>query len=142
MNIFFLELEAKRAQDLRLQKSGLVVIDRSIYTLLAFEAGASRLTGIDIFNWAVETMANQNDIIVPNHVVYMNVNTKVSRQRATEGNIKIADFLFSEVFNSGFRNFFDKLKQGMLDYVTIVDASQKQTEVCREIEVQTSSLTK
>ena len=139
---FFLELEKRRAQDLKLHNNGQIIIDRSIYTLLAFEAGAFQLTGIDIMSWAVEKLANQKDIIIPYHIIYMDIDNQISKQRATEADIRIPNFLFDEKFNYGFKSFFVGLKEKIPSYVTIVDASQKQSEVLKKIEEKTSNLTK
>lgn len=109
---FFLDLEKQRILDMQLLTQSNVVIDRSIFTLLAFEAGASRITGIDIFDWAVERLLQEEEIILPDHVVYLDVAPQVSIQRAEENDIPIPKFLLSEEFNRGFRDFFIALSEG------------------------------
>lgn len=125
---FFFELEARRKQDMEATGNNRAVLDRSIYTLLAFEVGASRLTGISILPWAVEYLEeNKDKIIMPEQVVYMDIPAEISRSRAREGQIRIADFLLTDGFNGGFRDFFMALKEKAPELVCIVDATGEQS---------------
>ncbi len=127
---FFFDLELKRHSDLNRQNGKFTVIDRSVYTLLAFEVGASRLTGIDILPWAIEYLEeHKNEIIIPEHVVYMDNSVEESRRRAEEGKIRIAEFLLTDEFNKGFRSFFLALKEKAPNLIDIVDASREPEDV-------------
>jgi thymidylate kinase len=131
---FFFELETRRKQDMENSGNSQTALDRSIYTLLAFEVGASRLTGINILPWAIEYLEEHRDeIIIPEQVVYMDVPAEVSRKRATEGNIPIAPFLLTDEFNSGFRDFFVALKEKAPDLIDIVDATKEPEEINLEV---------
>jgi len=126
---FFLNLERRRSQDMAGLGQHKVAIDRSIFTLLAFEVGAARITGIDISEWAVEKLSSEGDLIVPDHVFYLDVPVAVSRERAEKNGIPIPAFLLSEEFNQGFRDFFIGLEQAMPDYTTFVSALGDSNEV-------------
>lgn len=126
---FFLDLERRRNQDMAGLGQNRVAIDRSIFTLLAFEVGAAKKTGIDISDWAVERLSNEVDLIVPDHVFYLDVPVSVSRERAERNGIPIPEFLLNEEFNQGFRDFFIGLEQAMSDYITFVSALEDSNEV-------------
>ncbi|MBU1199943.1 AAA family ATPase [Patescibacteria group bacterium] len=126
---FFLNLERRRSQDMAGLAQDTIAIDRSIFTLLAFEVGAAKITGIDISDWAVERLSNENNLIVPYHVFYLDVPVAVSRERAERNGIPIPSFLLSEEFNQGFRDFFIGLEQAMPGYITFVSASEDSNEV-------------
>jgi len=131
---FFFELETKRKQDMEASGNHQIALDRSIYTLLAFEVGALSITGINILPWATEYLEEHRDeIIIPEQVVYMDVPAEVSRERADEGNIPIAPFLLTKEFNDGFRDFFLALKDKAPDLIDIVDATKEPEEINLEV---------
>lgn len=115
---FYLELEKKRQSGLR---KGKWLLDRSKYTLLAFEAGARNLTQIDIFSWACDLVEQRSyEIIDPDHTLYIDVIPQESRRRATLAHMGTPDFLFSEKFTTGFKNafiFFENITPGRITFV-------------------------
>lgn len=137
---FFLNLEGCRDQDLALLTQSQIAIDRSIYTLLAFEMGATAITGIDIFDWAVCRLQKEKGLILPDHVFYLDVPPEISRQRAEANNIPIPKFLLSDEFNHGFREFFFRLSKMYPDYVTILPAEKPLDEVVASFQTNLSSL--
>lgn len=131
---FFFELEVKRKQNMDASGGNIVLLDRSIYTLLAFEVGASRLTGINILPWAVEYLEkNRDEIIIPEQVIYMDVPAEVSRRRAEEGGILIAEFLLTNEFNEGFKDFFMELKEKEPEMVVVVRATKDRQSIGKEV---------
>lgn len=123
---FFLDLEIARRRDRDLLvNSDHLVLDRSIYTLMAFEAGATKFTGIDILSWAIEYLKEKsNRIILPGHILYIDTPAVLSRKRAAEGRIRLAEFLLTDQFNEGFRSFFLALKQIKPGFITFVDGNK------------------
>ena len=132
---FFLDLELARRRDRNLLTNcDCVVLDRSIYTLLAFEAGTAKLTGIDILSWAVEFLKEHSDkIILPDHIIYIDTPVDVSTKRAEDGNIRIADFLLTAAFNEGFRHFFVALREPRPEFVTFVDGRNTREGLFSEV---------
>lgn len=126
---FFLNLERRRSQDMAELTQNKIAIDRSVFTLLAFELGAAKITGIDISDWAVERLSKENDLIAPDYVFYLDVPVAISSQRAERNGIPIPAFLLSEKFNQGFRDFFVGLEQTMPGYITFVSAQKESDEV-------------
>jgi len=126
---FFLNLEHKRYQNMSDLMQNWIAIDRSIFTLLAFEIGATKITGINIFDWAIARLKDENNLIIPSHIYYLDVPTATSRDRAERNSIPIPDFLLSNEFNQGFHNFFVWLRQTIPDYVTFIPASEESNEV-------------
>ena len=121
---FFLKLEKRRYRDLASLSQPQISIDRSIYTLLAFETGARAITGIDIFDWGINRLQAEPGLIVPDHIYYLDVSSDESKRRAKENNISIPEFLLSNRFNNGFKNFFITLSRIYPQYVTIVSAER------------------
>ena len=132
---FFLELERQRFQSMSDQiVSGPTILDRSIHTLLAFEVGAKQLTGIDILPWATKFVSNHpENIIWPNHIVYLDLAPDESLLRAKKENHKTADFLFDSGFNQGFCSYFLKLKELYPSCVTFIDASNSREQVVQDV---------
>ncbi|HCH59338.1 MAG TPA: hypothetical protein DEV73_01835 [Candidatus Zambryskibacteria bacterium] len=134
--MFFFDLEIARKMDRDLLITpGQVLLDRSIYTLMAFEVGAARITGIDILPWAVEYLRDKgNKIIQPDHIIYLDTTVSVSRERANQGKIRIAPFMLTEEFNEGFRSFFLELKKINPNLVTIMDGTKSEDTLQLDIE--------
>lgn len=133
--IFFLELEEKRVQDAVLIPSHKnVLLDRSIFTLLAFQASVARLCDFNILAWAMKYISKkEGGFIMPEHIIYLDVDAETSRKRVEEGSINIAPFLLSDEFNEEFRKFFIELKSLHPSFVTIVDGTKDQETVQRKI---------
>lgn len=131
---FFLDLEKKRIADFTNIDSSKIALDRSIYTLLAFEVGASPITKINIFDWATNRVQKEDDLILPDHIIYLDVPTDISRNRAEVNNISIPKFLLTNEFNNGFRSFFQSLAISNLNYVTMVDAQLEPEVVFKKVE--------
>lgn len=130
---FFLELERFRLRDYQ-TRSKEVLLDRSVFTLLAFEVGASSITGINILPWAIDrVIQTRNEIIWPDHIIYLDVPVEVSRNRSQVDKIKMPEFQFDLGFNAGFKALFVTVKQVMPVYVTVLDATQTQEKMQSEV---------
>lgn len=127
---FLLDIEALRQQEHEAGKSSLTALDRSILTLISFEAGAARLTGINIFDWALdEAIKNRAGVIFPDHVFYIDIPMDIARRRAELAGMGTSPFLFSKDFNDGVRVAFDKFEMRWPGLVTYLDGSKNQEAV-------------
>lgn len=128
---FYLELEILRQQGV---SSGNWLLDRSKYTLLAFEAGSSSLTQIDIFAWACRlTEERKDEVLEPDRVYYIDVPPQESRRRAIQANMKTPDFLFSLEFTSGFKQAFEQFKNQEPNRFIFIDGVRPYQEVLADI---------
>lgn len=132
----FMKIEKLRKSDYDSLSRKVRYIDRSIYTLLAFELGSYFFTGIDIFEWALDHSmeASNKDIIIPDHVLYLDVSRKAALERARAAGMKTLSFLFSDQFNSSFRSFFIALNQVRPGYVTFVNTDRNRSAIYQECE--------
>lgn len=129
---FYLELETKRKP--RIPLKGVVLLDRSVFTLLAFEAGARKLTNIDIFDWAIDQISlRQNELMIPDQVLYIDVPVEESRRRAAAAGMGTPDFLFSPEFSSGFKDAFKEFSSKHPGRFTFVNGCQSQEELIKEV---------
>ena len=128
---FYLDIEKKRQQGI---KPGSWLLDRSKYSLLAFEAGARNITQIDIFEWSCNLIRQHKlEVIEPNHVFYIDVPPKESKIRADLVNMNVPDFFFSKEFTQGFKEAFALFKNNNLSRFTFIDGSQPYCDVLSEI---------
>ena len=127
--LYFLEVEKLRKEDHALSQTSAKYLDRSIFTLLAFELGMYFVSGIDIFGWGLSQVTSSKDIIIPDKIVYLDVSKQVALERARGANMKVPMFLFSDEFNSGFRSLFVTLNKIKPGYVTFINADQSEDSV-------------
>lgn len=128
---FYLDLESRRQYGV---KPGKWLLDRSKYTLLAFEAGARQLTQIDIFDWARnQVKEHQSEIIDPCTILYIDIDSRESRRRATLSHMGTPDFLFSTQFTNGFKEAFMLFSSLNPNRFTFIDGSRPYLEVLAEV---------
>lgn len=128
---FYLELEKKRQCEI---KKGIWLLDRSQYTLLAFEAGARHVTQIDIFQWACKLVEQQkSEVISPNYILYIDVSPEESKRRANLAHMSTPNFLFSPQLNSGFKDAFIFFSTQNPNRFTFIDGCRPYTEVLNDV---------
>lgn len=132
-----LELEEERFADYKMKKGAFkkTALDRSIFTLLAFEKGSSRLSNINIYHWAIDRVVKSIDvagIIWPNKVSYLDIPNEVARARANLKNLGTAAFLFEEEFNQGFRESIYDLGRIFKIPIFEIDGTQTKPLVLRQ----------
>jgi len=125
----FLEIEKKRKELLDNSGPSIKYLDRSVFTLLAFELGVSCLTGIDIYRWALGHVADNPNVIVPDHVLYLDVSRIVAMSRAKAANMRTPLFMFSDNFNARARAFFTALNTTIPGYVSFINANENEEGV-------------
>ena len=130
---FLLGIEALRQQEHEASKSPITALDRSIFTLISFEAGAARLTGINIFDWALdEVTKNRAGVIFPDHVFYIDIPMDIACGRAKLAGMGTSAFLFSRDFNMGMREAFNKFEMMWPGLITYLDGLKNQEAVYRD----------
>lgn len=128
---FYLDLEKRRQG--RVEK-GKWLLDRSKYTLLAFEAGARNLTQIDIFPWACNLVDQRKDEITePDHTLYVDVAPEESKRRANLACMETPVFFFSPQFTTGFREAFILFQSQNPNRFTFIDGVRPYQEVLADI---------
>ncbi len=107
---FFLNLERKRHVDMESykDKSYVMVMDRSVVSLLGFEFAQKYLGGLDIFCEAKEII-RQEPNLAPDLVVYLQTDDENIKSRLKESQRKVGDLFVDPEFNRQLRIFFEWL---------------------------------
>jgi len=132
--LYFLEIEATRKAEHDKSRAEIRYLDRSIFTLLAFELGSYYSSGIDIFTWAFRKIVNAKDVIVPNQIIYLDVSKETALERAKIAGMNMPKFLFSNDFNSAFKSMFVALNAIKPGYVTFIDANQEKDYIHKQVQ--------
>lgn len=128
---FFLRLESQRSKVLRDSDfTGTALVDRSIFSLIAFEHGACESTGFDISDSVIDNIIDKNqEFILPKHVIYLDIELDEAKRRAAAAGVWIADFLLTQGFNFKFKEFFVNLENEFPSFVTILNANKSAEDV-------------
>lgn len=100
-----LAIEAERTAGARAAASDLVLMDRSVYTLLAHRHAIQRMTGLACLAPAERVVAASTAPAWPDLVLYLDVTQQAVHDR--NGGKFPADSIFIDAeFNTGFRDYF------------------------------------
>lgn len=131
---FFLNLERKRHEDIERIKSdgSVVVMDRSVVSLLGFRYAQKYLAGIDIFVEARDIIKNE-PYLAPDFIFYLAVSDKGIQKRLQDSQRPVGELFIDKDFNGHIRKFFDWL-QDQKEYPIIrIDTERDPEEVRNEI---------
>ena len=131
---FFLNLERQRHVDIKKHedKPYVMVMDRSIISLLGFEYAQKYLAGLDVF-CEVKDMLEKEPDLAPDFIIYLHANDLNIKKRLQESQRKVGDLFVDPNFNQQIRNFFDWLaEQGKYPIVTI-DTNKDFNQVKQEL---------
>lgn len=122
--LFFLQIEYFRKNTIKKNPSkNLILLDRSIFSLVAFEKGASYLTGIDIYNWALEKIVNERGKLAwPDRLIFLDIDETERTRRIKNNRLKTPNFIVGEVFNYGFKEAFYDFENMWPGLITFVNA--------------------
>jgi thymidylate kinase len=100
-----LAVEQARAAHARVAACDLVLMDRSVHTLLAHRYALHRVTGLAVLEPAVRVIARSEAVAWPDLVLYLDVpqQTIVDRNR---GKFPPDSIFIDPVFNAGVRGYF------------------------------------
>lgn len=129
-----LELEHCRA--MQLPSAGSVVLDRSVFTLLAYEAGLAALSLPHVLADAVREVVAAVDrraVALPGRVVFLDCSAASCRERAVTAGMRTPPFLFDPRFRDGFRRLFCRLERVVPGTVLFTDADRPVAEVVKQV---------
>lgn len=129
-------LELERCRAMQLPSAGVAVLDRSVFTLLAYEAGLAAMSAPHVLADAVgEVVAalDRGEVTRPGRVVFLDCSAALCRERAVAAGMRTPSFLFDPVFRDGFRELFYRLERAAPGTVLFVDATRPQAQVVQEI---------
>lgn len=118
----FLRIEADRTAHLRSPLLGLVLIDRSVHTLLAHCRALSEGTDVDYERLARRRLTESAVPVWPELVVYLDVGIDTVRER-NRGKFDADSIFINAAFNAGLRSYFHALTRGADVRVAWLDGS-------------------
>lgn len=120
----FLSIEANRTLVMRskAEELQLVLIDRSIYTLLAHCSALEHVTGLDLFRPAEEAIKQSSIPVWPNVVLYLDASLALITGR-NKGKFEEESIYMNPEFNEGIRIYFSALTNLQNPPVCWLDAS-------------------
>lgn len=125
---FFLEVEERRfgiIQQKEFRKDDLVIIDRSVFTLLAFEYAAPAYTGFSVFNEAWEIIRNSDKVLTPFKILYLEIDDETIAQRFAQKDSFCAEVFLRPEFNAKIREFFQVCCEVMPDFFVKIENSKR-----------------
>jgi hypothetical protein len=130
-------LELERRRTVQLPSAGSVVLDRSIFTLVAYEAGLAAMSAPHVLADAVQEVVAAvagGAVVLPGRVVFLECSAASCRERAAAAGMRTPSFLFEPMFRNGFRELFCRLERAAPGTVHFVDAGGCLAEVTRQVE--------
>ncbi len=109
----------------RTSDAELVLLDRSVHTLLAHRYAIEQVTGLPCYQQAVDAAHRDATIIWPSVVVYLDVAEAVVAQR-NRGKFPPGSILIDPDFNGAFRSYFADLARHVTPTPTLwLDGAQE-----------------
>lgn len=104
----FLRIEAARTEHAKSSPKDLILIDRSIHTLVAHCCGLKQKTGVDYINLAERVLAASRIPMWPDVVLYLDTPNAVATKR-NKGKFAADSIFIDPNFNAGIREYFRAL---------------------------------
>lgn len=105
--------------------ASLVIIDRSVYSLVAHCTGLDRAQGVDRYErHAIEVTGASDAVVWPTHIIYVDVATDV--QRARYGS-RTPPLFADPVYNAGIKEHFERLEAVGSIPILWLDAASSET---------------
>lgn len=117
-----LNVEADRTLQAKADRSDLVLIDRSVYTLLAHRSALERVTSLRCLTTAQAAVAESDAPLWPDLVIYLDVPQDVVHER-NRGKFTADSIFIDANFNAGVRAFFADLAEHGQQDVLWLDAT-------------------
>lgn len=131
---FFMNLERKRHEDMEQYKGRpyVMVMDRSVISLLGFRYVQKYFTGIDIFEETKAVLKQEKDL-APDFVIYLTASDQAIKQRRESSQRAVGELFVDPEFNKHLRNFFDWLIQHQEYPIVTVDTEKPFEQVKAEV---------
>jgi thymidylate kinase len=121
-------IEADRKALPRGQAKDVLLIDRSIHTLLAHRYALDRMMKLGLFPYAKHLLEQSNIPIWPNPVIYLDIPQELVRQRGKNKFPPNSIYTNAE-FNTGIRSYFCHLAEQTEPKTIWLEAKQDQSKV-------------
>jgi thymidylate kinase len=125
-----LAVEAQRSAYAHTQPYDLVLVDRSVYTLLAHRYALERRTGLGLCEPARQLIARSDLPLWPDLVLYLDVPQEAIKDR-NHGKFDTGNLFIDPDYNADFRSFFEKLPGAARPAMAWLDATSPPVELCQ-----------
>ena len=129
-------LELERGRLTQLPAAGLVVLDRSVFSLLAYEAGLSAMAAPSVLAdalKAVRAAVDDGAVALPERVIFLDCPAPACHERAAAAGMRTPAFHFDPEFRGGFRQLFCRLERVAPGMVPFVDAGRSPVKVVKQV---------
>lgn len=117
-----LTIESDRISAARLQGSDIVLMDRSVHTLLSHRYALERVTGLSFFEPARMTLSQSRILVWPSLVLYLDVIQATVNDR-NKNKFAAGSVLIDAGFNGAIRSYFANLTGRPLPRIAWLDAT-------------------
>jgi thymidylate kinase len=125
-----LRVEADRLAPARAARSDLVLMDRSIHTLLAHRYAVQRVTGLAVLAPAERVIARSSVPAWPDLVLYLDVPQQTILDR-NRGKFEADSIFIDTVFNAGIRDYFSETMEVGKTEIVWLDATLEPEKLVR-----------
>jgi thymidylate kinase len=125
-----LRVEADRLAPARAARSDLVLMDRSIHTLLAHRYAVQRVTGLAVLAPAERVIARSSVPAWPDLVLYLDVPQQTILDR-NRGKFAADSIFIDTVFNAGIRDYFSETMEVGKTEIVWLDATLEPEKLVR-----------
>jgi len=128
----FLTIEAERTKRVRTpaKRWTVVLVDRTVHTLLAHCYALTRMTGLDHASLAERVLAGSDTPLWPDLILYLDVPQQAIDAR-NKGKFEAGNIFLDADFNEGIRAYFLRLAGQEPQRVIWLDATVSATMLCR-----------
>lgn len=119
---YLLGIESQRLANVSMRPQKVVLLDRSAFTLFAFEYSLLLSTG-QRDEYILERIENAN-YLMPDKIIFFDVNEDVRRARCEERGTAMAELLLESTFNINQKKFFLAISEVI--YVRFIDTTVEQ----------------
>ena len=129
-----MDLERKRHEDMEQYKGKpyVMVMDRSVISLLGFRYVQKYFSGIDIFE-ETKAVLKQEKNLAPDLVVYLTVGDNAIKQRRELSQRNVGELFVDPEFNKRLRDFFDWMIEHKEYPIITIDTEKPLEQVKTEV---------
>lgn len=124
----FVVLERQRTQNALADDIELVIIDRSLHTLIAHCTGIERHVDYNCARLAQETLLEADLQFWPDLIIYLDAAVNVINAR-NSGKFPTGSIFMDEEYNLGFRSYFEEVKSSGRPHFAWIDGSLSRDDV-------------
>lgn len=125
---FFVKIEHARTRDAASHPSQIVIVDRSLHTLIAHCAGIEPLVNYRCAGLALTLLRNANLSFWPHLILYLDIPLDIMTLR-NRGKFPTGSLFMDAVYNGGFKNYFKDVRASGVPALEWLDGTLSPNDV-------------